>query len=146
MLHYDPQHVSSSTLLILRRTNCITTASGIVTLCKQPYSMPVFYILFQRQFSRKCELVLPLSILGSVIFPPGYLRLLPPLFIPSTFTLITCFDGSLYTRCTQSSFVVCRIFLSSLTPNNTSYLTRSIAWSLNQLSFSTVCFVRYHKK
>ena len=35
MLHYDPQHVSSSTLLILRRTNCITTASGIVTLCKQ---------------------------------------------------------------------------------------------------------------
>jgi len=32
MLHYDPQHVSSSTLLILRRTNYITTASGIVTL------------------------------------------------------------------------------------------------------------------
>ena len=32
MLHYAPQHVSSSTLLILRRTNCITTASGIVTL------------------------------------------------------------------------------------------------------------------
>ena len=32
MLHYAPQHVSSSTLLINRRTNCITTASGIVTL------------------------------------------------------------------------------------------------------------------
>jgi len=41
MLHYDPQHVSSSTLLILGRTNCITTASGIVTLCKQQYSMQV---------------------------------------------------------------------------------------------------------
>jgi len=41
MLHYAPQHVSSSTLLILRRTNCITTASGIVILCKQPYSMRV---------------------------------------------------------------------------------------------------------
>jgi len=41
MLHYDPQHVSSSTLLIIRRTNCITTASGIVTLCKQPYSTRV---------------------------------------------------------------------------------------------------------
>jgi len=41
MLHYVPQHVSSSTLLILRRTNCITTASGIVTLHKQPYSMQV---------------------------------------------------------------------------------------------------------
>ena len=32
MLHYNPQHVSSSTLLIIRRTNFITTASGIVTL------------------------------------------------------------------------------------------------------------------
>ena len=41
MLQYAPQHVSSSTLLILRRTNCITTASAIVTLCKQPYSMQV---------------------------------------------------------------------------------------------------------
>jgi len=41
MLHYDPQHVSNSTLLILRRTNFITTTSGIVTLCKQPYSIQV---------------------------------------------------------------------------------------------------------
>jgi len=38
MLHYAPQHVSSSTLLIVRRTNSITTAFGIVALCKQPYS------------------------------------------------------------------------------------------------------------
>jgi len=41
MLHYTPQHVSSSTLLIIRRTNCITTSSGIVTHCKQPYNMRV---------------------------------------------------------------------------------------------------------
>ena len=41
MLYYTPQHVSSSMLLIIRRTNCITTASGIITLCKQPYSMRV---------------------------------------------------------------------------------------------------------
>ena len=40
MLHHNPQHVSSSSLLIFRRTNCIITASGIVTLCKRPYSMP----------------------------------------------------------------------------------------------------------
>jgi len=39
MLHYTPQHVSSSTLLIIRRTNFNSTASGIVTLCKQQYSM-----------------------------------------------------------------------------------------------------------
>jgi len=41
MLHYNPQHVSSSTMLIFRRSNFIITASGNVTLCKQPYSMPV---------------------------------------------------------------------------------------------------------
>jgi len=41
MLQYNPQHVSSNTLLIFRRTNCIITASGIVTLCKQLYSIPV---------------------------------------------------------------------------------------------------------
>jgi len=35
MLHYNPQHVSSSTLLIFSWTNCIITASGIVTLCKR---------------------------------------------------------------------------------------------------------------
>ena len=46
MLHYDPQHVSSSTLLIIRRTNCITTTSGIVTLHKQPYS--ILYGCLQR--------------------------------------------------------------------------------------------------
>jgi len=32
MLHYNPQHVASSTLLIFKRTNCIITSSGIVTL------------------------------------------------------------------------------------------------------------------
>jgi len=38
MLRYNAQHVSSSTLLIFRRTNCVITASGIVTLCKRPQS------------------------------------------------------------------------------------------------------------
>jgi len=28
-------------MLIFRRTNCITAVSGIVTICKRPYSMPV---------------------------------------------------------------------------------------------------------
>jgi len=41
MLHYNPQHVSSSTLLIFRRTDFIITVSGIVTVCKRPYSTPV---------------------------------------------------------------------------------------------------------
>ena len=41
MLHHNPRHVSSSTVLIFRRSNCITAASGIVTLCKQLHSTPV---------------------------------------------------------------------------------------------------------
>ena len=41
MLHYNPRHVSSITMLIFRRSNCIITASCIVTLCKRLYSMPV---------------------------------------------------------------------------------------------------------
>ena len=38
MLHYNPRHVSSSTMLIFLGSYCIITASGIVTLCKQQYS------------------------------------------------------------------------------------------------------------
>jgi len=40
MLYYNPQHVSSINLPIFRRTNYIITASGIVAVCKQLYSMP----------------------------------------------------------------------------------------------------------
>ena len=45
MLHYNPRHVSSINMSIFRRTNCIITASGIVTLCKRLYSMPDARIL-----------------------------------------------------------------------------------------------------
>jgi len=52
MLHYKPQHVSSSTLLIFRRTNFIITASGIVTLstgilygCLQRVTIPEALII-----------------------------------------------------------------------------------------------------
>ena len=38
MLHYNSRHVSSITMLIFKRNNCIITASGIVTLCKRLYS------------------------------------------------------------------------------------------------------------
>ena len=40
MLHYNPPYVSSINMPIFRRTNCINTASGIVSLCKRLYSMP----------------------------------------------------------------------------------------------------------
>ena len=41
MLHYNPWYVSTSTMLIFRRSNCIITASGIITLCKRLYSTSV---------------------------------------------------------------------------------------------------------
>ena len=31
-----PLHVSSTIVLIIRRSNCISTASGIITLCRWP--------------------------------------------------------------------------------------------------------------
>jgi len=61
MLHYTPQYVSSSTLLIIRRTNCITAASGIVTLCKQPYSMHTVRLITEGDDTRGC---------GGTIGPP----------------------------------------------------------------------------
>jgi hypothetical protein len=39
MLHYNPRHVSSINMPIFRRTNCIITVSGIVTLCAVQCSM-----------------------------------------------------------------------------------------------------------
>jgi len=39
--NYNPRHVSSNTMLIFRRSNCIVTASGIVTVRKQLFSAPV---------------------------------------------------------------------------------------------------------
>jgi hypothetical protein len=40
MLPYNPQRDSNINMPISRRTNCIITAFGIVTLCKRLYSMP----------------------------------------------------------------------------------------------------------
>jgi len=40
ILHYNPRHVSRINMPIFRRTNCIITASGIVTLCTVQYNMP----------------------------------------------------------------------------------------------------------
>jgi len=42
MLHDNTRHVLSSTMLIFRRSHCIITASGIVTLCKRPYCTAIY--------------------------------------------------------------------------------------------------------
>ena len=40
MLHYNPRHVSSIKMPIFRRSYCIITESGIVTVFTVQYSMP----------------------------------------------------------------------------------------------------------
>ena len=40
-IDYSPLHVSSKAVLIIRRSNCTNTASGMVTLCKWPSGMQV---------------------------------------------------------------------------------------------------------
>jgi len=75
MLHYAPRHVSSSTLLILRRTNCITTASGIVTLCKQPYSTPVESGLQSARHLHTVRLLQRVTIPEAVVIQFVFLRM-----------------------------------------------------------------------
>ena len=40
-IYYTPLHVSSIVVLIIRRSNCINTSSGMISLCKWLLSMPV---------------------------------------------------------------------------------------------------------
>ena len=55
MLHYNPRHISSINVPIFGRTNCIITASGIVTLCKRLYSMPEESRLRSSLISSDCD-------------------------------------------------------------------------------------------
>ena len=57
MLHYNPRHVSNSTKLIFRRSYCIIAASGIITVCKLPYSTPVESGLLSTYNSLFCSTV-----------------------------------------------------------------------------------------
>jgi len=63
MLHYNDQHISSSTLLIFRSTNFIITASGIVTLCKRPYSTPVESVRFQPVYCTLLRVTIPEAVI-----------------------------------------------------------------------------------
>ena len=40
-IYYTSLHVSSNTVLIIRRSNCINTSSGMISLCKWLLDMPV---------------------------------------------------------------------------------------------------------
>ena len=52
MLHYNPRRVSSINMPIFKRTNCIFTASGTITLCTVQYSMPDESRLQSRNLSK----------------------------------------------------------------------------------------------
>ena len=55
MLHYNPQHVSSITLLIFRRTNCIITASGIVTLYESALNRHTVRLFTESDDTKDCN-------------------------------------------------------------------------------------------
>ena len=55
-VYYSPLHVSSNIVLIIRRSNCINTASGIVTVCKWPSGMQV-----EREFPLDVRIGRPLT-------------------------------------------------------------------------------------
>ena len=45
-IYYTSLHVSSITVLIIRRSNCINTSSGMTSLCEWLLGMPVTYIVW----------------------------------------------------------------------------------------------------
>ena len=68
MLHYNPRHVSSIKMPIFRRSYCIITESGIVTVFTVQYSMPdesglyssllssgILYSRLQSDDTRRCD-------------------------------------------------------------------------------------------
>ena len=71
MLHYNSRHVSSSTMLIFGRSNCIITASGIVTLRKRLHSTPVESRLQSVLYSRLQRVTIP----DAVIIQFGLLKM-----------------------------------------------------------------------
>ena len=77
MLHYNARHVSSIKMPIFRRTHCIITASGIVTLRKRLYSMPdesrmlssgILYSRLQRPVGRGLSIITTSLIAGGYRF------------------------------------------------------------------------------
>jgi len=70
MLHYYPRHVSSINMPIFRRTNCIHTASGIVTLCKRLYSTPVESGLQSSPISTAAQTVFHRKVVSLVLWFP----------------------------------------------------------------------------
>ena len=81
MLHYNPRHVTSINMPIFRRTNCIITASGIVTLCERLHSMPNESRLQSSLlssgvlYSRLQRVTIPDVIIQSVLLKMGMLML-----------------------------------------------------------------------
>ena len=56
-IYFNSLHVSSITVLIIRRSNCINTSSGMINLCKWLHGMPVRHTkqsLTQTNHTRWC--------------------------------------------------------------------------------------------
>jgi hypothetical protein len=146
-------HVSQLDLNIYKRyksTNSIfITVSRVPNVRGRSYGLRVVscilqsvlrqvHSLFQSPFAMECDLVLPLSILSNLYFPnsypiPAYVFFLVfPLFVlASIFPSITCFRRHFLRKMWPSQLpyllhIVYKIFLSSMTPCNTSFPTWSV--------------------
>jgi hypothetical protein len=99
--------------------NCITISAVYVILITWP-ALKQFHTPFQNGFSRKCDLVLPISF--SLSFSLPYFHPVDAYFcfliFPSLLSFLSITRFSSYARCDQSSYlsysIVCRIFLPSL--------------------------------
>jgi hypothetical protein len=63
-IYFISQHVSSITMLIIRRSNCMNTSSGMISLCKWLLGMPVgSFLLTGIPSSHSHRLIIPDDVL-----------------------------------------------------------------------------------
>ena len=63
LIHFISLHVSSITVLIIRRSNCINTSSGMISLYKWLLGMPVISLLTGIPSSHLHRLIIPDDVL-----------------------------------------------------------------------------------
>ena len=128
MLHYNLRHVSSSTMFIFMRSNCIITASSIVTLCKRLYSVPDESALIRH----------------TVLYGPTDLPRVSPAQHFKTFEVLLCsavFKFQHYTKlCSKRSFL--RKFMSTLLVRRVILVNGAFAMALPD-GISGICLASF---
>jgi hypothetical protein len=117
--------------------SCLSSPATVIILIIRLSVLQQVQSLFQSKFSKVCDLMFHFSVFCIFSFHQGhpvaayaFLVVFPSLLFFLLFPSVTSFRRQFYATCNQSSyssfFIVCRIFLSSLTACNTSFFTRSV--------------------